>query len=92
MMCVGEKRIMSEEWVELKLDSRRKIVMPRRELTNLAQRISRVFAPARPVKPPIDVNPRTGRNVKIEPLFEATVLRPKKNRATDSQTSEQGGA
>jgi hypothetical protein len=66
---------MSEEWVELKLDSRRKIVMPRRELTNLAQRISRVFASARPVKPPIDVNPRTGRNVKIEPLFEATILR-----------------
>jgi hypothetical protein len=68
---------MSEEWVELKLDSKRTVVMPRRELTNLAQRISRVFASARPVKPPIDVNPKTGRSVKVESLFEATVLRPK---------------
>jgi hypothetical protein len=76
---------MSEEWVELKLDSKRTVVMPRRELTNLAQRISRVFASARPVKPPIDVNPKTGRSVKVEPLFEATVLRPKKTGKANSK-------
>ena len=30
---------MSEEWVELKLDSKRKVVLPRREMVNLAQRV-----------------------------------------------------
>jgi hypothetical protein len=66
---------MSEEWVELTLDRKRKVVMPRRELTNLAHRISRIFASARPVKSPIDVGHSRGTNIKIEPLFEASVLR-----------------
>jgi len=67
---------MKEEWVELKLDSKRKVIMPKREMVNLAHRVSRVLATAKPVEPPIDIV--TGRNVKVEPLFEATVLRPVK--------------
>jgi len=35
--------VKEEEWVEL-TDGKRKIIMPRREMVNLAQRISRVFA------------------------------------------------
>jgi hypothetical protein len=68
--------VKEEEWVEL-TDGKRKIIMPRREMVNLAQRISRVLAGAKRIDPPIDVNSRTGRNVKREPLFHATVLRPK---------------
>jgi hypothetical protein len=73
-----KRPVKEEEWVEL-TDGKRKIIMPRREMVNLAQRISRVFASAKRIDPPIDVNSRTGRNVKREPLFHATVLRPKRS-------------
>jgi hypothetical protein len=64
-----------EEWVELRLTPRRKVIMPRREMVNLAQRVARVLAAAKPVKPPIDGDHPTGTTMKIEALFEATVLR-----------------
>jgi len=38
-----KEAVKEEEWVEL-TDGKRKIIMPRREMVNLAQRISRVFA------------------------------------------------
>src|SRR5882672_10866301 len=77
----GERSSMKEEWVELKLDSKRKVIMPKREMVNLAHRVRRVLATAKPVEPPIDIV--TGRNVKVEPLFEATVLRPVKRSVQD---------
>jgi hypothetical protein len=47
-------------------------------MVNLAQRVARVLATAKPVKPPIDEGHPTGTSVKIEALFEATVLRIRK--------------
>ena len=61
------KKAVKEEWVEL-TDGKRKIIMPRREMVNLARRVSRVFATVKVIDPPLDVNLRTG-NVKAEPLF-----------------------
>jgi len=74
---------VKEEWVEL-TDGKRKIIMPRRKLTNLARRISRVFATVKVIDPPLDVNRRASRNVRTEPLFrhhcfDTTVSRSKKN-------------
>ncbi len=37
------KKAVKEEWVEL-TDGKYKIIMPRREMVNLARRVSRVFA------------------------------------------------
>ncbi len=69
---------MSEEWVELKLDNKRKVVMSRREMVNLAQRVSRVLATAKSVDPPIGIDHPIGKNLSVEPVFEASVLRPVK--------------
>ena len=71
---------MSEEWVELKLDSKRKVIMPRRELTNLAQRISRIFASVKVIKPPVDVDHPRGSAVMLQPLLEVTAARTKFDR------------
>ncbi len=62
------KKAVKEEWVEL-TDGKRKIIMPRREMVNLARRISRVFATVKVIDPPLDVNLRKSRNVGIQPLF-----------------------
>ena len=62
------KKAIKEEWVEL-TDGKRKIIMARREMVNLAQRISRVLGTVKVIDPPLDVNLRTGRNVRTEPLF-----------------------
>ena len=65
---------MSEEWVEL-TDGQRKIVMTRRELSNLAHRVSRIFASAKPIKAPVDGCHPRGTNITIQPIFAASVLR-----------------
>jgi hypothetical protein len=62
------KKAGKEEWVEL-TDGKRKIIMPRREMVNLWRRVSRVFATVKVIDPPLDVNLRTGKNVRSEPLF-----------------------
>jgi len=61
------KKAVREEWVEL-TDGKRKIIMPRREMVNLARRVSRVFATVKVIDPPLDVS-LTGRNARTEPLF-----------------------
>ena len=62
------KKAVKEEWVEL-TDGKRKIIMPRHELVDLAKRVSRVFASVKVIDPPLDVNLRPGRDVRTEPLF-----------------------
>jgi len=65
---------MSEEWVEL-TDGNRKIVMTRRELTNLAHRISRIFAHAKRIKPPVENEHLRGNALAVVPVFMASTLR-----------------
>jgi len=80
---------VKEEWVEL-TDGNRKIVMPRRELTNLAQRISRIFANAKPIFVDIDARP-TGKCVAVESIFTATILRsPDKHTGGEDGTTPKG--
>ena len=62
------KKAVKEEWVEL-TDGKRKIIMPRREMVNLAGRISRVFGNVKVIDPPLDVNLRPDRHLRTEPLF-----------------------
>jgi len=62
------KKAVKEEWVEL-TDGKRKIIMPRREMVNLARRVSRVLGTVKVIDHPLDVSLRTGRNAKTEPLF-----------------------
>ncbi len=62
------KKAVKEEWVEL-TDGKRKIIMPRREMMNLARRISRVFGTVKVIDPPLDVNLRPGKDLRTEPLF-----------------------
>ncbi len=69
---------MIEEWVEL-TDGNQKLVMTRRELRNLAHRVSCIFATARPTKPPFATEPR-GLHLKRQPLLEVTVARTKFDR------------
>lgn len=71
---------MSEEWVELQ-DGTRKIIMTRRELTNLAHRISRIFAHARHIEPPIDSVHLRGNALAIVPIFTASTLRSPEHHA-----------
>ncbi|SRR6266478_9890771 len=65
---------MSEEWVEL-TDGNRKIVMTQRELTNLAHRISRIFAHVKYIPPPIDSDHLRGTALAVVPVFMASTLR-----------------
>jgi len=78
------KKAVKEEWVEV-TDGNRKIIMPRRELVNLAKRVSRVFATVKVIDPPLDVNLRKDRNVGIEPLFRyqsfETKTKPRKSKS-----------
>ena len=70
------EEVVKEEWVEL-TDGKHKIIMTRREMVNLARRVSRVFATVKVIDPPLDVNLRKGRNVGIEPLFRHHCLQNK---------------
>ena len=70
------KKSVKEEWVEL-TDGKRKIIMPRRVMVNLARRVSRVFGTVKVIDPPLDVNLRTG-NVRAEPLFRQYCLEIKR--------------
>lgn len=69
---------MSEEWVEV-TDGNQKLVMTRRELNNLAHRISRIFASVKTAPPPHTGAP-SGRRLKRQPLLEVTVARRKFDR------------
>jgi len=76
------KKAVKEEWVEL-TDGKRKIIMPRRELVDLARRASRVFATVKVIDAPLDVNLRTGKNASTEPLF--------RHRCFETKTEPRGG-
>jgi len=81
------KKTMKEEWVEL-TDGKRKIIMPRREMVNLARRISRVFGTVKIIDPPLDVNLRKRRNAMTEPLFRhhcfEAKTKPRKRKSNES--------
>ena len=80
------KKAVKEEWVEL-TDGKRKIIMPRREMVNLARRISRIFGTVKVIDPPVDVNLRTGTNVGTGPLFRRDCFEIKtKPRKSKSKT------
>ncbi len=80
------KKAVKEEWVEL-TDGKRKIIVPRHELVDLARRVSRVFATVKVIDPPLDVNLRKGRNAMTEPLFRHRCFEAKtKRRKRKSKT------
>ncbi len=74
---------MADEWVEV-TDGNQKLVMTRRELGNLAHRVSRIFATARPAKAPFEMEPR-GLQLKRQPLLEVSVARTKFDRRRKEQ-------